>query len=138
MGNILNKPCVCGSKKKYKFCCKQRFVKFNKLILTNLSQEINENCLDQLEQFKNHYSKFVTSFYVELAKQGIKNLNSLAEKYDGFWRDYCNLINIDYPERERYFIANLAKNLGAELTESSSYNKEQNLFKKKSHFLESI
>jgi len=134
MSNILNKPCVCGSKLKYKFCCKTKFINFNQNIIQNLADDINNSAEDALGVLKNHYSKFVVSFYVELADKGIKQLNPLVEKYDGLWRDYCSFVSLDIPEKERYFIVNLAKNIGAELEQRSE--KESSYFTHKKHFLE--
>lgn len=113
--NQLNKPCLCGSKKKYKNCCKQRFVSFNLKLILSYAEELNETNESQMGMFKSHYSKLFTSFSLELLEKGFKKVNYLMKKYNDLWQEYCGNINIDYPEKEYYFIHNAAKSIGAEV-----------------------
>lgn len=112
----LNALCFCGSKKKYKHCCKQRFVNFNLELLEQYADEVNESTENQLELFKSHYAKIFTSFSLELVEKGLKKLDMLIKKYNDFWQEYCERVNLTFPEKETYFLKNIAKHLGAELT----------------------
>jgi len=75
---------------------------------------------DGFEIFKVQYSKFLTSFYVELINKGTQHIGLLVSKYNDLWQEYCEALTNKFPEIETYFIKHVSKNLNAELSSETS------------------
>jgi len=119
--NRLNEPCFCGSKKKFKQCCNLKFINFTPSYLKLWADLVNEvPSGDGFEIFKVQYSKFLTSFYVELINKGTQHIGLLVSKYNDLWQEYCEALTNKFPEIETYFIKHVSKNLNAELSSETS------------------
>lgn len=115
----LNKSCFCGSKKKFKDCCKKKFINFTPSYLKLWADEVNSTEEGSFELFKIQYSKFVSSFYVDLIDKGNHKIGNLVSKYNDLWQEYCGFLDHKFPEMEAYFVKNVSKYLQAELTTES-------------------